>query len=95
MCQEYEGYVLIQGEGGVQRVIQFQLTNLLRWTSERGTRKNVKYADNRAITKQIVPTYLYLGQILLLFMYFIYDVMYSSINKLLNKKYYHFLKNNQ
>ena len=63
--------------------------------NERKIKKNVESVGNKAMTEIIVPTYFYLRLSLvhiLLFMYFIYDVMYSSINKLLNKKYYHFLK---
>ena len=57
------------------------------------TKKNVESIGNKAITKKIVPIHLHLQLFLrhiLLFMYFIYDVMYSNINKLLNQKYYHF-----
>ena len=57
--------------------------------------KNVESMDNKAITETIVPIYLHLQLSLrkmLLFMYFIYDVMYFSINNLLNIKHYQFFK---
>ena len=50
---------------------------------DRDTKKDVESVGNKAITKKIIPTYLYLPLLIRkisVFMYFIYNVMYSNIN---------------
>jgi len=45
--------VLIQGKGRVQRIVQFQLTFLLRWANKKMNgklEKNMNYIDNKIIT---------------------------------------------